>query len=191
VGYDLFGALFFSALTPLVILGFIIFWVMTNQERALVEDNWESYANRRSREYFPARGEWPNRISPGVRWTADFVTYELTAVGVEANARTRISGKPRERLLGSFALRFEGAELIVTESHAGLAARVLEGAGRRALLGFRQRDDVTVRYRRGRIALEWPGRETNDARLDEASRVVTTLVAGVEDAFQAASQRAA
>lgn len=184
MGYDLLGGLFFAALTPLVILGFVVFWVMTNEERAAIEDNWEELAIRRGYEYFPARGEWPNRISPGVRWVKDAVTLELTAVGVEASARTRITARPRERLLGSFALRFDGAALVVTETHPGLASRVLEGGARRALLGFRQRDDVTARYRRGRIVLEWPGREVNDARIDEASRVVTLLVGGVEDAFR-------
>lgn len=199
MGYDLFGGLFFAALTPLVILGFVVFWVMTHRERAVVEDNWETYAAKRGREYFPARGEWPNRSSPGVRWVRDSVAYELTAVGVEAGARTRMSGKPRERLLGSFMVRFEGAALIVTETHRGLAARVLDAAGssaepgaaRRALLGFRQMDDVTLRYRRGRIALEWPGRETNDARLDEASRVIEALVAAVDAAFHGAPRAAA
>jgi hypothetical protein len=191
VGWDLFGALVFAAVTPLVVLGFILFWRMTNEERAYIEDNWESYAAKRELEYFPARGEWPNRTSPGVRWMRDFVTYELTAVGIEAGARTRVSGRPRGRLLGSFRVRFEGAELIVSESHPGLAARVLDGAATRALRGFRQMDDVTVRYRRGRIALEWPGRESNDARLDEAMRVIEVLVGSVDEAFQGAGRAAA
>lgn len=191
MGYDLFGGLFFAALTPLVILGFILFWVMTNRERAHVEDNWETYAAKREREYFPARGEWPNRNSPGVRWVVSSVPFELTAVGVESGARTRMTGKPRERLLGSFMVHFEGAELIVKESHPCLAERVLDAGGRRALLGFRQKDDVTLRYRRGRIALEWPGRETNDARLDEASRVIAELVTAVDEAFHGVPRVAA
>ncbi|MFO0737599.1 MAG: hypothetical protein U0270_17030 [Labilithrix sp.] len=190
MGYDLFGGLFFAALTPLVILGFVVFWVMTNREREYIEDNWETYAARRGREYFPARGEWPNRTSPGVRWVTEHVVYELTAVGVEAGARTRITGRPRERLLGSFTARFEGVSLVVNETHEGLADRVLDGAARRALVGFRQHDDVTVRYRRGRIALEWPGRESNDARLDEAARVAGVLVGAVDDAFHVTALRA-
>lgn len=191
MGYDLFGGLLFAALTPLVILGFVVFWLATDSERAFIEDHWEAFAASRGWEYFPARGEWPNRNSPGVRWVSAHRTYELTAVGVEASARTRVTGRPIERLLGSFKVRFEGAEMIVTESHGGLAARVLDGESRRAFLGFRQWDDVTLRYRRGRISLEWPGRESNDARIDEASRVIEILVRGVEDAFRGAAQRAA
>lgn len=180
MGYDLFAAILFAAITPLVILGFIVFWVMTHRERLRVEDTWEAYAAARTREYFPARGEWPNRLSPGVRWTADDVTYELTVVGAEGSARTRLRAKPRIRLLGSFAVRFDGGVLRTTQQPAGIATRVLENGAERALRSFRQYDDVTLDYRRGRLILEWPGREENVARLDEAARVITQLVASCE-----------
>lgn len=191
MGYDLIAAVFFVALTPLVILGFIAFWFMTHRERAELEDTWEHYAAARTREYFPARGEWPNRLSPGVRWTHGNVTYQLTAVGIEAGARTRISAKPHGRLLGSFALRFDGERLAITEQPAGLAERVLASKARRALLSFRQYDDVTLTYRRGRLTLEWPGRESNFPRLDEASAVLQTFVEAVDESFSAASSRLA
>jgi hypothetical protein len=61
---------------------------------------------------------------------------------------------------------------------------VLDAGARRALLGFRQHDDVALTYRRGKLILEWPGRESNDARLDEAARVIRELARGVDDAFQ-------
>ncbi|MBX3226228.1 MAG: hypothetical protein KIT84_28350 [Labilithrix sp.] len=190
MGYDLLGGLFFAALTPLVILGFVVFWIMTSRERRHVEDTWETFAARRVREYVPARGEWPNRSSPGVRWTHDDVVYELTALGVEANARTRLGARPRGRILGSFVLR-PAATPDVSEQPAGLSTRVLDDATRRAFLGFRQRDDVVLAYRRGRVTLEWPGRECNDARIDEAERVVTAVVHAVEAAFRDAGRRMA
>jgi hypothetical protein len=53
------------------------------------------------------------------------------------------------------------------------------------VLGFRQRDRVLVRYRRGRITVEWPGGERNDARLDEARRLGEEIVRTVEREFHA------
>lgn len=205
MGYDLLGGLLFAALTPLVILSFIAFWLMTNRERAFIEQAWESFAASREREFVPARGEWPNRTSPLVRWSRDDVAFVLSVVGLEGGARTRLAARPRGRLLGGFAVR-AGARaddelaigdalfsqtFAVRERPAGLAERVLDAEAQRALLSFRQRDDVTLRYRRGAIVLEWPGREANDARLEEAERVVASLVAKIDAAFRGAVRRAA
>ena len=199
MGYEILVALFMTVLMPVVVLGFIVFWSMTSRERAVIEDSWRSYAVTRHREYVPARGEWPNRTSPSVRWAAGELRLELSVVGAEANARTRLVAWPRGKLLGSFTAgprsrnrggtggitdaAFESA-FGVAERPNGLAARVLDDGARRALLGFRQRDDVVLTYRRGKLILEWPGRETNDARLDEAARVIRELARGVEDAFE-------
>ncbi len=198
MGYEILVALFLTVLLPMVMLGFVAFWAMTNRERAFIEDSWRSYAGARHREYVPARGEWPNRTSPSVRWTADDLCLELSVVGVEANARTRLVAWPRGKLLGTFTVgpksRHRGTGGIVdsafgsaygvTERPNGLAARVLDDRGRRALLGFRQHDDVILTYRRGKLILEWPGRESNAARLDEAAHVIRELARGVENAFQ-------
>jgi hypothetical protein len=206
MGYDLLGVLLFAVLVPLVILGFVAFWVMTNHERAFIEETWETYAAARDREYVPARGDWPNRTSPSVRWRREDIDFALTVVGAEAQARTRMVAWPRNRLLGTFVVRAgtKGGEenagigdavfsqtFALSERPAGLAKRVLDDAARRALLGFRQRDNVALSYRRGRLILEWPGRESNDARLDEAERVVGELVRGVEAAFLGGTPRAA
>ena len=206
MGYDLIGGLLFLVLAPLVILGFIAFWKMTNLERAEIERTWEMYAANREREYVPARGEWPNRTSPSIRWRRDDIDFALSLVGLEADARTRVSARPHGRLLGSFevltsttrsdesGVRFADAAFsqtfVVSERPAGVAARVLNEGARRALLGFRQGDDVALRYRRGRLILEWPGRESNDARLDEAERVLRELVRGVDTAFLDAARAA-
>ena len=198
MGYEILVALFLTVLLPIVVLGFIVFWAMTNRERAFIEDSWRSYAGARRHEYVPARGEWPNRTSPSVRWTADELRLELSVVGAEANARTRLVAWPRGKLLGTFTVgpksRHRGVSGIVdsafesvygvTDRPNGLAARVLDDRARRALLGFRQHDDVILTYRRGKLILEWPGRESNDARLDEATRVIRELARGVDDAFE-------
>src|SRR5690606_24695954 len=91
-------------LLPLVLLGFVVFCAMTARERRLIEDHWETYAARRRREYVPARGEWPNRTSPSVLWKASDVRYELSVIGVERNARTRLVAWPHEGLLGRFVV---------------------------------------------------------------------------------------
>jgi len=198
MGYEILVALFMTVLLPVVLLGFIAFWAMTSRERAVIEDSWRSYAVARHREYVPARGEWPNRTSPTVRWVSDELRLELSVVGAEANARTRLIASPRGKLLGSFTVgpksRHRGSGGIsdsafesvygVTERPNGFAARVLDRRARRALLGFRQHDDVILSYRRGKLILEWPGRESNDARLDEATRVIRELARGVDHAFR-------
>jgi hypothetical protein len=170
VGYDLIGAVLFAALTPLVVLGFIAFWVFTNRERARIEDAWETYAAKHTREYFPAHGEWPNRKSPGVRWIQNSITYELTVIGIEGGARTRIMARPSHRIDGNFTLRFDDERL--------------DANAKRALVGFGQHLDVTLKCRRGRLILEWPGREANEARLDEATSVVTKCVLAMDQNAQ-------
>ncbi|MBX3205702.1 MAG: hypothetical protein KF764_11585 [Labilithrix sp.] len=205
MGYEILVALFLTVLAPLVVLGFVVFWAMTSRERAFIEDTWRSYALARHREYLPARGEWPNRTSPSVRWLEDDLRLQLSVVGVEAGARTRLVAWPRGKLLGSFTVGPRGRQrgtggirdaafecaFAVAERPSGLAARVLDARARRALLGFRQGDDVVLAYRRGKLILEWPGRESNDARLDEAARVIVELARGVDDAFLQPSADAA
>ena len=71
------------------------------------------------------------------------------------------------------------------ERPAGFTQRVVTEAVRRMLLGFRQRDRVTLRYRRGRITVEWPGGERNDARLDEARRLGEEMARTVDREFRA------
>lgn len=198
MGYEILVALFLTVLAPLVVLGFVAFWVTTSRERAFIEDTWRSYALLRRREYVPARGEWPNRTSPTVRWLDGDLRLELSVVGVEAGARTRLVAWPRGKLLGSFTVvprgRHSGTGGIrdaafacafaVSDKPSGLAARALDARARRALLAFRQHDDVILSYRRGKLILEWPGRESNDARLDEAARAMSELARGVDDAFR-------
>ncbi len=199
MGWEILLALFLVVLAPLTVLGFIAFWALVSRERAHIEEAWQTYAARHDREYVPARGEWPNRTSPSIRWVDQDLRFQLFVVGVEANARTRLVVWPSGKLLGSFVVRprrgrederlgsgdaaFESA-FVVSTRPAGLALRVLSERARRALLGFWQRDDVVLTYRRGKLILEWPGREFNDARIDEAVRVMRSLANGVEDAFR-------
>ena len=202
MGYEILVTLFLIVLMPLVLLGFIAFWTLVKRDRAFIEDTWRSYARSRHHEYLPARGEWPNRTSPSVRWRSGELRLQLFVVGVEADARTRLVAWPSGKLLGSFVVREKRSRrdgrrngnvgihdpafacaFTVASKPANLAVRVLSDRARRALLGFWQRDDVVLTYRRGKLTLDWPGRESNDARLDEAVRVMEDLVRGVEDAF--------
>jgi hypothetical protein len=198
LGYDILITLMLMVLVPLVILGFVVFWSLVSRERAAIEDCWSSWARSRRHEYVPARGSWPNRSSPAVRWLEGDVPLMLSVVGAEANARTRLVAWPRGKLLGSFVVdqrlgRAEATDGIddaafgtafrISSRPRGLGARALDLQARRALLGFWQRDDVVLVYRRGKVILEWPGRESNDARLDEAARVMVVLARGVNEAF--------
>jgi hypothetical protein len=198
MGYEILVGLFLMVIVPFVILGFIGFWAMIGRERSHIEDTWRSYALARQREYLPAQGEWPNRSSPSVRWLDDDLELQLFVVGLEAGARTRLVAWPRGKLLGDFVVRQRGRKgeglagihdaaferaFTVSSRPRGLAARVLDGPARRALLGFWQHDNVVLTYRRGKLILEWPGREANDARLDEAAKVMGELARGVDDAF--------
>ncbi len=80
---------------PFVAAGFVAFCAMNDRERTSLEGTWELYAARRVRELVPARGEWPNRSLPCVRWRKDGVRFELSVVGREAMARTRLVGQAR------------------------------------------------------------------------------------------------
>lgn len=203
MGYDLLAALLFAALLPLVILGFVGFWIMTSRDRANVAETWQRYASRHALAFEPPEGEWPNRTSPVISWSEGGVAFRLEPLGREAHSRTRLTIRPaRAKLLGRFSVAprshvtgegtARGIEdpvfltaYRVLEQPAGLARRVLTPAVRRALLGFRQGDSVTLGFRRGRAQLEWPGGELNDARLDEARRLGDLLAIALEDAFLA------
>lgn len=202
MGYEILVAFFLLVLAPAVVLGFLVFWALVRREREDVERTWAAYALARGREYVPARGEWPNRTSPSVRWVEDGLRLRLFVVGAEANARTRVVAWPGGKLLGSFVVRprrggddaalgsndaaFESA-FAVASRPGGLALRVLSRPARRALLGFWQRDEVVLTYRRGKLILDWPGRELNDARIDEAVRVMATLAQSVDEGFRNAA----
>ena len=202
MGYELLVAFFVTVLAPLVLLGFVAFWVFHHRERAEIERAWERFAAAREREYVPARGEWPNRTSPAVVWTAADVGFELQAIGPESGARTRLVARPRAKLLGRFTIerapgrRRSGlgdpafdAKFAVSDD-ADLASSVLGVAGRRRVLAFCQGDAIALRYARGRLVLEWPGREPNDARLDEAERLLAELARNVDAVFLDRARRA-
>jgi len=191
MGYEVFALLVAVLVLPLVALGFVAFWSLTHRERSALEREWRAYAIARDREYVPARGEWPNRSSPRVRWRRGAFPFELAVRGKEAEARTRVVTWPRGRLLGDFRVATRPSHegdvfervFAVEERPAGLAARVLDDGARRALLGFRQRDTILLRYTKGSLVLEWPGRELNDARIDEAERLLADLARNVDAAF--------
>lgn len=202
MGYEILVAFFLVVLAPIVVLGFVVYWALVSRERASIESTWEGYAHARDREYVPARGEWPNRTSPFIRWRDDDLRLELHVVGVEAGARTRLVGWPPGKLLGRLTVSHRrGAPeasagiddaafcsaFRIASRPDGLAQRLLDARARRALLGFWQRDDVVLTYRRGKLTLEWPGRESNDARIDEAVRVMRELARSVDDAFRSSA----
>jgi len=206
MGYELLVAFFLSVTLPLTVLGFIAFWAMNHNERLDLEDTWESFARRRNRDYVPARGDWPNRTSPAVRWEQNARSFELKVRGVESGARTSVSTAPRERLLGDFTLRssssssssprnktndpfFDAAFAITHERPRHVALRVFgeNKPVRQALLSFWLHDDVELRYKRGRLFLEWPGRESNEHRIDNAEQTLTIIAAAIEAEFEAAS----
>lgn len=185
MGHELLMAFGIFIATPLVIGGFVVFWAMTNHERSVLEDNWRAFAKRRGREYEPAEGEWPNRTSPAVTWTADGVRYRLEARGKEADVLTRLVAWPDVKVLGIVKVKVDDGRIAFTRVR--VAQRLLTHEVRRRLLGFSQGQPVAFSFRRGRLLIEWAGRETNDARIDEAELVLAVAVRALREAFVSAA----
>ena len=174
-------------MTPVVIAGFIVFWIVNARDHEELAAIWRVYARKRGLELVPPEGEWPNRTAPVLLWSDELAELRITTVGKEAAVRTRLVIRPRSTLLGTLALVVAeaGADAELRERPAGFRHRIVTDDVRRMLLGFRQRDRVIVRYRRGRIIVEWPGGERNDARLDEARRLGEAMAKAVDREFRA------
>ncbi|CAN5921298.1 hypothetical protein BH11MYX4_BH11MYX4_29870 [soil metagenome] len=187
MGYDLLAAVFFVLLTPVVLVAFVIFWVVNARDHEELASAWRRYARTRGLDFVAPDGEWPNRSAPAITWTSDDATLRLTTVGREAKVRTRLTVRPRATLLGSLVWICEdgaAARIRRAERPAGFAQRIVGERVQRALLALRQRDRVTLCCRRGRVTVEWPGGELNDARLDEARRVGEEIARSVDEEFR-------
>jgi hypothetical protein len=191
VGYDLLAAVLFVAITPFVIVGFILFWIVNARDHEELAKLWRAYAGARGVDFAAPEGEWPNRTAPAIAWADDVARFRISTVGREAKVRTRLTIRPRAALLGTLATAIEGGGAIAQlperrhERPAGFADRLLTSRVMRLLLAFRQHDRIVVTYRRGRFTLEWPGGERNDARLDEARRVGEEIARAIDDEFRA------
>jgi hypothetical protein len=188
MGYDLLAAIGFAILLPAVVLGFVGFWALTHRERQGVEDSWRDYAARRGLAFREAEGDWPNRSSPSLEWTLGTTRFRLLTMGREARAHTRLVVEPAEKILGTLVVVASAAPALrVRATPAVLEARLLDDAVRRALLAFKQLGAVSLAYRRGRVVIEWRGRETREARLDEARALGEAVARAVEAGFGAAT----
>lgn len=184
MGYDLLAAVLFVVLLPLVLGGFVLFWLLTNRRRDALEERWAEYAATRGLDLVPAEGEWPNRTNPAMTWTVGSTRFRLGVRGRERHVATRLEIRPEGALAGTAVFSPASGTFRVKERPTGMVDRLLDERARRALLAFPQGDEVVVTYRRGKIVLMWPGGETNDARLDEARRLGEALAGAVEDAFR-------
>lgn len=188
VGYDLLVAITFVVMTPVVVVGFIVFWMVNARDHEELAALWRGYAKQRGLDFVEPEGDWPNRTAPAITWSDELAELRITAIGREARVRTRLVIRPRSTLLGTLTMAFDAAggasDLELRERPAGFAQRIVTDGVRRLLLGFRQRDRVMVRYRRGRITVEWPGGERNDARLDEARRLGEEIARTVDREFR-------
>ena len=188
MGYDLLAAAFFVLMTPVVIAGFCVFWIVNARDHEELASCWRSYARARGLDFVPPQGEWPNRTNPAVTWKTGDAELRLTTVGREAKVRTRLTVRPRAALLGSLVWVCDDASpgrVRLRERPAGFARRIVGERVQRALFALRQRDRVTLSYRRGRVTIEWPGGELNDARLDDARRLGEEAARSVADEFEA------
>jgi hypothetical protein len=188
VGYDLLVAVTFVVMTPVVLVGFILFWVVNARDHEELAALWRDYAKKRGLDFVEPEGDWPNRSAPAITWSDDLAELRITAIGKEARVRTRLVIRPRSTLLGTLTMAVGAAgagDVELRERPAGFARRIVTADVRRLLLGFRQRDRLVARYRRGRIIVEWPGAERNDARLDEARRLGEAMAAVVDYEFRA------
>ena len=187
MGYDLLAAVFFVLMTPVVLVAFVIFWVVNARDHEELASGWRRYARARGLEFVAPDGEWPNRTAPAITWTSGDASLRLTTIGREATVRTRLTVRPRATLLGSLVwICQDGAapQIRTAERPAGFAQRVVGPRVERALLALRQRDRVALSYRRGRVIVEWPGGELNDARLDEARRVGEEIARSIDEEFR-------
>lgn len=185
MGYDLLAGLGFVILAPIVVIGFIGFWAVTHHERTALEHEWRSFAQRRGRQYEEAEGEWPNRTSPAVSWVDDGVHFRLESRGREADVVTRLVAWPDVKVLGVVQVKVDDGRIAFTRVR--VAQRLLTHEVRRRLLGFSQGQPIAFSFRRGRLLIEWAGRETNDARIDEASLVLAVAVHALREAFVSAA----
>lgn len=185
MGYDLLAAIFFVAMTPMVIVGFIAFWVMNARDHEELAGTWRAYAKKRGLGFVEPAREWPNRTPPVITWSEGSAELRISAIGREADVRTRLTVRPRGALLGVLVMTApeQGTDFHVTERPGGFSRRLVTERVRRALLGFRQRDKLVIRYKRGALVLDWPGGERNDARLDEARRLGQEMAAAIEAEF--------
>ncbi len=185
MGYDLLAAVFFIATTPLVLAGFVLFWVVNARDHEELASIWRAFAAKRGLGFIEPENDWPNRTSPIVTCTDGDAELRISARGREADVRTRLTVRPRSALLGRLVIRVDphGADLRVLERPAGFARRIVTDRVRRGLLGFRQREQLTFRYQRGRVIIEWPGGERNDARLDEALRLGVEIARTIDAEF--------
>lgn len=193
MGYDLLAAVLFVAITPLVIAGFALFWVVNASDHEELARTWRAFARRRDLELIPPEGEWPNRTAPAIAWRCQQAELRITTVGREASVRTRLTVRPRGSLLGTLAMELAehgSTPAIMSERPARFGERILTERVMRMLLGFRQQDRLVVTYRRGRVVVEWPGGERNDARLDEAMRLGAEIARTIDDEFRATETRA-
>lgn len=192
MGYDLLAAIFFVMLTPFVIAAFIAFWFVNARDHEELARSWCSYARTRELDFVGPEGEWPNRTAAAITWTDGGASFRLTTVGREAKVRTRLVVRPRATFLGSLVwICEEGAtgRVRTSERPAGIAQRIVSERVRRALLALRQRDRVSLTYRRGRVVVEWPDGELNDARLDAARRLGEALAESVDEEFRKVAER--
>lgn len=194
MGYDLIAGILAVALTPFVLLGFAVFWMVNARDHEEHSASFAAYAGARGLHFAPPEGAWPNRTSAAVTWKHESASMRFSVIGRESKTKTRLTIRPRNALLGTLVASANESrtELRTTARPAGFAKRVLTPEITRALLGFSQRDKVVLTYRRGRFLLEWPGRELNDARLDAARVVGEAIVRAVDEEFASvASVRAA
>lgn len=185
MGYDLLAAVFFIAMTPIVIVGFVVFWIMNARDHEALARTWRSYAKQRDLGFLEPEGDWPNRTSPVLTWNEGATELRISAIGREADVRTRLTVRPRGALLGVLTMSApeHGVDFHVRERPAGFSERIVTDRVRRALLGFRQRDKLVIRYKRGALVIDWPGGERNDARLDEARRLGLELARTIDAEF--------
>lgn len=175
MGYDLIAVSLGILLTPFVIAGFILFWIVNAGDHANVAKVWEAYARSRKLRFVAPRGDWPNRTAPSVRWETPDAELRLTTVGREAKVHTRLFVRPRAALLGQLTWVCDEDRISMRERPAGFSKRIIDERVERALHALRQRDRVSLSYRRGKIVVDFPGAELNDARLDAARAVGDAL----------------
>lgn len=206
MGYDLVLGILYVLLAPFVFGGFVLVYVHGHRKRRALEEVWRAQAERRGRGFVASSGQWPERTSPRVEWTEAGLAFRLEMVSLGRVVHTRLLVVPDGTFAGRVYVGPEGAgppglEPVGSATNdrrfssvfaararpVALGEALLDADVRNALVTFRQGAAVSLRYRKGQLVLLWPGVETNEARVDEAVRLLVASAARLTRTFRHAA----
>ena len=207
---DLIFLFVLMGVTILATITVIVRANMQRQERRDTDRTWDGFARSRlAATPAPARRESPTAATEPseIAQMGKLPTHEpvrLLALGKEGVRYTVMEAQLSDALCARLVCTTEKArttskiktgvvaitpmfdQVFRTEtSPAGLARTTLTTEMQRRLVAFSMGQPLRFAYDRGWVSLKWPGHEKNDARLDEALRLLTLATATFREAYGA------